>query len=260
MARNPSNPARASRARAFTIVELLVVIGVIAVLAALLMPSVKKFREQANQAVCASNLRQIGMAFLSYARDNSDKFPFHADWGPANKEDWIHWQPGTGRDPNDLTKTSAIGRHMGKFTAQVFHCPSDNPEMRTRFDSSGMGPRRYEFSYVMNGRFASNWTPAGPRLAATQNPTAKMLVLEEDELSLDDGHYWPDGYGGPLENFLGTRHARPRLRDWQRWQQFGQAQRPDRNERGNVAFADGHVEAITRAQSWLESAYNPWKP
>ncbi|HZN64227.1 MAG TPA: H-X9-DG-CTERM domain-containing protein [Tepidisphaeraceae bacterium] len=250
---------RSNRPGAFTIVELLVVIGMIAVIAALLIPSVNKFREQANQAVCGSNLRQIGVAFLSYARDNGDKFPFHADWGPANKEDWIHWQPGTGRDNADLTRTSAIAKGMGQFEARVFRCPSDNPDLRTRFDTSRQGPRRYEFSYSMNGRFASNWNPAGPRITATPNPSGKMLVLEEDELSLDDGHYWPDGYGGPLENFLGTRHNRPRLRDWRRWQSFPQAQRPDRMERGNVAFADGHVEFVPRSLTWDDAAYNPWR-
>jgi prepilin-type processing-associated H-X9-DG protein len=255
---NAFTPDRLAPA-AFTIVELLIVLGMIAVLAALLMPSVNKFREQANQAVCASNLRQIGGAFMIYARDNNEKFPFHADWGPANKEDWIHWQPGAGRDNNDLTKTSAIAKGMGKFTAQVFRCPSDNTDNRTRYDASGMGPRRYEFSYSMNGRFASNWNPAGPRITATPNPAGKILVLEEDELSLDDGHYWPDGYNGALENYLGSRHNRPRLRNYRTWSGFQQAQRPDRNERGNVCFADGHVEFVTRAFTWSDSAYNPWK-
>jgi prepilin-type processing-associated H-X9-DG protein len=246
------------------LVELLVVIGIIAVLLAFLMPGVWKAKEQANAAFCASNLRQIGAAFTVYAQDNEGKFPFHADWGPANKEDWIHWQPGTGRDVNELTKTSAIAKGMGKFTAQVFRCPSDDTSNRTRYDTSGQGPRRYEFSYSMNGFFASNWRysdtgAAPPRATAVVNPSGKILVIEEDELSADDGHYWPDGFNGPLENYLGTRHTRPRRRDYRAWQGIAAPQRPDRNERGNVLFADGHAELVTRAFTWSDKVYDPRK-
>lgn len=244
----------------FTLVELLVVVGIIAVLVAMLMPALSRVKDQASAAVCASNLNQIGRAFLMYARDNNEKFPFHADWGPANKEDWIHWQPGPGRDPKDLTRTSAIGKYMGNFNPQVFRCPADNISNRTRFDSAKAGPRRYEFSYSMNGRFASNWKlPNLPdvRIIAVKNPSGKFIVVDEDELSLDDGHYWPDGINGPLENFLASRHTRPRRRDWQKWQSMPVGQRPDRNERGNVVFVDGHVELVTRAFTWSDTAYDP---
>jgi prepilin-type N-terminal cleavage/methylation domain-containing protein/prepilin-type processing-associated H-X9-DG protein len=245
------------RQTAFTLVELLVVIGIIAVLLAFLMPGVWKAKEQANAAICASNLRQIGNAFIMYAQDNEGKFPFHADWGPPNKEDWIHWQPGPGRDDNDLAKTSAIAKGMGKFNAQVFRCPSDDTSNRTRFDSERQGPRRYEFSYSMNGFFASNGSPPGPRMAAIVNPSGKILVIEEDELSLDDGHYWPAGFNSPVENFLGTRHTRPRRRDYRSWMGRPEGQRVDRNERGNVLFADGHAEYVTRAFLWSPNAYDP---
>jgi prepilin-type N-terminal cleavage/methylation domain-containing protein/prepilin-type processing-associated H-X9-DG protein len=256
----PVNSPRRGRP-GFTLTEILMVVGIIAVLIALLMASVWKVREQANQTKCANNLRQIGLAFLAYAQDNEGKFPFHADWGPPNKEDWIHWQPGPGRDPNNLTKSSAIAKYLGKFTPELFHCPSDDVKMRTRHDTTMMNPTRYEFSYSFNGFFASNWNPAGPRITATPNPAGKLLVIEEDELSLDDGHYWPDGFNNPggLENYLGTRHTRPRLRNYKDWQGIPAANRPDRNERGNIVFADGHVELVTRQFTWAETVYNPRK-
>ena len=250
---------RPPRQHAFTLVELLVVVGIIAVLLALLLPAMNKARESARAVACASNLRQIGMGMVMYVNENKQRFPFHADWGPAYEEDWIHWQPGPNRDINDLTKTSAIGKYMGKFTEGVFRCPSDDTSSRTRFDTARMGPRRYEFSYSMNGFFASNWNPPGPRMPQVVNPSEKFVIIEEDELSLDDGHYWPPGFGSNLENYLGTRHTRPRLRNYAAWQGVPPAQRRDRNERGNVLFADGHVDLVTREFTWSANAYDPRK-
>jgi prepilin-type N-terminal cleavage/methylation domain-containing protein len=46
----------------FTLIELLVVIAIIAVLAAILFPVFAQARAKARQAVCFSNLRQLGLA------------------------------------------------------------------------------------------------------------------------------------------------------------------------------------------------------
>lgn len=77
--------------RAFTLIELLVVIAIIAVLAAILFPVFAQAKMSAKQVVCASNMKQLGLAFIMYAGDNDDA------WCPS-----AIYQPMTGYAPQQI--------------------------------------------------------------------------------------------------------------------------------------------------------------
>ena len=106
----------------FTLVELLVVIGIIAVLIAILLPALRAAREAAQSAQCLSNLRQIGVAFHTYAATNNGHvFPLHYyDGGPWGLS-WVHILSRGKYLPVPLEPDRT--RHPST-AAGVLHCPA----------------------------------------------------------------------------------------------------------------------------------------
>ncbi|MHC4205777.1 MAG: type II secretion system protein, partial [Planctomycetota bacterium] len=58
--------------KGFTLIELLVVIAIIALLMSVLLPALHRARKQSKAVICRSNLKQWGIAVMSYAADYED--------------------------------------------------------------------------------------------------------------------------------------------------------------------------------------------
>ncbi|MCX7705539.1 MAG: DUF1559 domain-containing protein [bacterium] len=146
--------------KGFTLIELLVVIAIIAILAAMLLPILGRARENARRAVCAANLKQIGVAIMLYANDYNEFAP--NGWGayaghPTNESLTCMWMVRlskylNGPDPSTLSGNGNAPNAADKMI-KVFQCPT------TWKLPSYLG---YGHSYCMNEYLCTDYASISP--------------------------------------------------------------------------------------------------
>ena len=223
-------PARCQYSRwkiGFTLVELLVVIAILAVLAALIFPLLARVRAKGAEAVCRSNMRQLGMAFSMYVGDWDGTLPSPGGlWGERN-----YWDQGSGRGL-DVYLKNRTGR------GSVWVCPE------VYYWESRWEPRSYTMNtFLRDPPDVTPYTeairiPDGIALEAVPQPGATVLLFEGVQNMSED----PDtGWG-----YVARCGDWSMVRGYYRQPVEGLllADRPYHGTVNNYLMCDGHVRTM----------------
>lgn len=172
--------------KAFTLIELLVVIAIIAILAAILFPVFAAAREKARQTTCASNLKQLGLAFLQYVQDYDEENPYLESnaagytGGVTGATQYFPNLYAGGPGPAPVIGWPDLLYPYVKSTG-IYHCPdqeAQNLYNGSTYDTSGY------MSYAMNPLYLrTGWCCGQPHInmgtvSQVQQPSTVVLLDE----------------------------------------------------------------------------------
>ncbi len=243
-----------NKRKGFTLIELLVVISIIALLVSILMPALGKAREQTKFAVCKTNLKSYGVLATMYADDNNGVMPnpwmcfynSHEEY-PGEPHRYCRWH-----NPDfDLNLYPQYAGPFWKYlkTKDIHLCPTFLNVARKKGDqhpSHAPGiPIKPNYSYSMNAYLYEKKISAIKR-------HAEVFFFGEENLwitppynsyAFNDTAFW--AYHDPAWDSFGTFHN---------------ARKPDMEDGVvNAVFIDGHVEEVTRLDTWRLSAPDGYK-
>ena len=212
--------------RAFTLVELLVVIGIIALLIGILLPALSGARESAKSVSCLSNLRQMSMSAQAYVNENQGLYPvaYWFDFGGGGNATYC-WDLSTIYEPGQPVRVIPGLLWRTTDPTQIQQCPSF--EGGANWVADPYTGYNYNTSYIGHGQFEAVPRPA--RVSAVRRPSETVLF--------GDGEY-----GDGANKFMRAPFRSPG--DATFFGRWSGTQGYRHKRRTNVAFCDGHAEAV----------------
>lgn len=182
------------KTKGFTLVELLVVIAIIAVLATIVIPTLTRATELANQAVCGGNMNAGGKAIQLYMKENDERTPRlisagnpHAQGSAIALEaykldtwDRFFFATDEPKDGGAITDVNAMQNvwlliRKGLVTESAFQCPSDQGwKKRTKetgeTDAQGEAINQYGWARSDQFSYGLHWPYDKDSAGTTVNP------------------------------------------------------------------------------------------
>jgi prepilin-type processing-associated H-X9-DG protein len=235
------------RPAGLSLTEVLIVIVIIVIIVAIMFPLVSGFRERARAAVCAQNLRQIGVGLNGYVTESNGRFPMGGDdiSKKAGGVERICWYDAAadnlGRD------FEFKPRGEWERLPEVFGCPAGHGKAYINEIQDGTNANGWPYT----GDYAANWFLGNDlvaensrvmTLAAVKNPSATPYVQDT---------VCQNNFGAGIFSKGASRKA------WMDKTRRSDPTFADRHAgKGNILWVDGHVSSMGYSE-YMDYATDP---